>query len=89
MELIKVVAAAYVDGYRIHLTFSDGLRSTLDFEHLLWGEIFEPLKDLSSFQKFTLNPWTIEWENGADFAPEFLYDLSKQNSQEIKSTSGT
>ncbi|PSR05108.1 MAG: hypothetical protein BRD50_01835 [Bacteroidetes bacterium SW_11_45_7] len=43
----------------------------------LWGEVFEPLKDKEVFQNFHLNPWTIEWENGADFAPEFLHELSQ------------
>jgi hypothetical protein len=41
--------------------------------------VFQPLKDLNYFRSFKLNSWTIEWENGADFAPEFLYDRVKSS----------
>ncbi len=77
MKLIKVTEAEYAGDYKIHLTFNDGTKSTVDLEPHLWGEVFEPLKDKKVFQNFHLNPWTIEWENGADFAPEFLYELSQ------------
>ena len=32
-------------------------------------------EDIEYFKKFKLNTWTIEWPNGADLAPEFLYQL--------------
>lgn len=39
-------------------------------------EVFEPLKDARVFQAFTVSPklHTVTWPNGADFAPEFLYE---------------
>jgi hypothetical protein len=77
MKTIKVIEAKYVDGYRIKLKFDDGKNKTIDFKDQLWGEIFQPLKDIHYFKKFKLNPFTIEWENGADFAPEFLYQLGE------------
>jgi hypothetical protein len=79
MELIKITEAKYVEEFKINLTFSDGLNSTIDFVPLLWGEIFEPLKDKNMFKAFRLNHWTIEWENGADFAPEFLHEQARKN----------
>jgi hypothetical protein len=41
----------------------------------LWGEVFEPLQQLERFKTVYLDRElnTIRWENGADFAPEFLY----------------
>lgn len=75
MELIKVVRAKYIDGYRIEFKFNDGNIKTIDLSKELYGEIFEPLKDIEYFKKFSLNPFTIEWENGADFAPEYLYQI--------------
>ncbi|TRX36605.1 DUF2442 domain-containing protein [Flavobacterium sp. ZT3R18] len=36
--------------------------------------MFEPLKEIDNFGKFKLNSWTLEWENGADFSPEFLLE---------------
>ena len=42
----------------------------------LWGKVFEPLKQLNLFKKFKISEVmnTIEWENGADISPEFLYE---------------
>jgi len=73
MILIKVIDAKYVEGYKIKFKFNDGKTKVIDFKDQLWGEMFEPLKDIEYFKKFKLNPFTIEWENGADFAPEYLY----------------
>ena len=76
MEVISITNAKYLDSYRLQLTFSDGLTKNVDLENELWGEVFEPLKDLEKVRNFKLNPYTIEWENGADFSPEFLYRLA-------------
>lgn len=75
MELIKVVKAKYIEGYKIEFQFSDGKIKTVDLSGEIYGEVFEPLKDIEYFKRFSLNPFTIEWENGADFAPEYLYRM--------------
>jgi hypothetical protein len=75
MELIKVVKARYIEGYKIESQFNDGKIKTIDLSNEIYGEVFEPLKDIEKFKKFSLNPFTIEWENGADFAPEYLYQI--------------
>ena len=80
IKLIKVKKANYLDGYRIKLTFSDDLNGVVDLQDEIWGEVFEPLKDVNYFKNFTKDRWTIGWDCGADFAPEFLHDLAlKQN----------
>ncbi len=73
MLIIKVINAKYINGYRIELKFNDGKVKIIDFKQLLQGDIFEPLIQLYCFKRFRLNPFTIEWENGADFSPDFLY----------------
>ena len=75
----RVIDANYVDNYTLHLRFSEGSEGEVDFEQELDGEIFEPLKDISYFKKFTVNQelHTVVWPNGADFAPEFLYEKLK------------
>jgi hypothetical protein len=74
--LIKVTSAKYVNSYKVEVTFNDGLQRIIDLKKHLKGPIFEPLKDIEYFKTFSLNRWTIEWENGADFAPEFLHELA-------------
>lgn len=72
----KVIEAKYKGNYTIALSFSDGVQGDVDFSRELYGEVFEPLKDLSLFKQFYIHPnfQTLCWPNGADFAPEFLYD---------------
>lgn len=67
--------AEYIENYRLRLTFSDGKIGDIDLESELWGEVFEPLKDLALFKLFKVDQelGTVVWPNGADFAPEFLY----------------
>ena len=70
----RVVDARYVQDYTIWVKFSDGSDGEVDLKTELWGPMFEPLKDLEQFRKFTVHPelHTIVWENGADLSPEFL-----------------
>jgi len=74
--LIKVINAKYVKDYEIEFSFNDGIKKIIDLKNEIDGPIFEPLKSKEYFKNFKTNRWTIEWENGADFAPEFLYDLA-------------
>ena len=77
--LPKVVDAKYIDDFTIQLFFSDGVEGEIDLKGELDGEIFQPLKDIAYFKTFRVNHelHTITWPNGADFAPEFLYDNIK------------
>lgn len=77
--LIKVIKAQYLGEYKISLKFNDGSEGIVDLKNHLWGTVFEPLNDQSQFAKFTLDNWTICWDNGADLAPEFLYDLATKS----------
>ena len=74
--LLHVVSVEYLDNYQLKLTFNNGIEGTVDLEQELYGEIFEPLKDKSLFQKVFVTSRTIEWSNGADFAPEFLFEIA-------------
>ena len=76
----KLQSAEYAGGYRIRVRFADGRVGDIDLEGELWGEVFEPLKDLTVFKRFRVDTElnTISWETGADLAPEFLYDRAAQ-----------
>jgi hypothetical protein len=77
--LPAVVRAEYRDEYRIHLAFNDGVESTIDFEPWLDGPVFEPLREPAYFRRFFLEGGTIAWPNGADIAPETLYERAKSS----------
>ena len=72
----RVTDAKYIREYTLYLRFSDGSDGEVDLEHELDGEIFEPLKNITYFKDFSVNQelHTVVWPNGADFAPEFLYE---------------
>ena len=77
--LPTVIRAEFRGSYKILLTFNDGLESTVDFSTWLDGPVFEPLKDGAYFQRFFLEGGTVAWPNGADVAPETLYERAKTN----------
>ncbi|NTU50111.1 MAG: DUF2442 domain-containing protein [Desulfobulbaceae bacterium] len=75
---IHVNDARYLGDYKVWLSFNDGAQGEVDLASELYGEIFEPLEDVSFFKSFTLEGHTLSWSNGADFAPEFLHELVLQ-----------
>jgi hypothetical protein len=75
--LPHVVHASYEKAFRIHLTFNDGTSASVDFESWLSGPVFEPLKRAAYFRKFFVDGGTVAWPNGADIAPETLYEAAK------------
>ena len=71
-----VTAVRHESDYRLLLTFDDGSLRLVDLRDQLFGEVFEPLKDINYFKTVRVNPDldTIVWANGADLAPEYLYE---------------
>ena len=72
----RVTAFEIVGPYVIHMQFEDGLERTIDFEPILAGELFGPLRDRSFFVRVQLDleAHTLVWPNGADFDPATLHD---------------
>ncbi|HWF43204.1 MAG TPA: DUF2442 domain-containing protein [Candidatus Kapabacteria bacterium] len=89
MNFVKNVK--YISGYKLELTFKDGLQGIIDLEDELWGEVFEPLKDIEEFKKVRVDSEldTIVWPTGADLAPEFLYESVLQSNVAAKSEAHT
>ena len=80
---LHVKRVNHLEGYRLRILFSNGIVKDVDLSGELHGEVFEPLKDPAFFKRVSVNPETetIEWPNGADFAPEFLYDVGQETKQ--------
>ncbi len=76
----ELTDAKYVNNYKIWIKFSNNIEGIIDLENELYGEIFEPLKDINIFRSFKIHPelYVLTWDNGADFAPEFIYEMLKQ-----------
>jgi hypothetical protein len=75
MSLVWITKASFVENYKISLEFNDSKSGIVDCSNILTLPIYKELKDIEKFKNFKLNSWTLEWENGADFSPEFLYQL--------------
>jgi len=77
---LRVTDVTWLEDYRLRLVFNDGVAKEVDLRDELYGEIFEPLKDTKFFRRVAVNPETntIQWPNGADFAPEFLYEIGRE-----------
>jgi len=70
-----VIKIEYKGGFVYHVVFDDGKSGDIDFsEYIGRGPVFEPLRDTAFFRKATVEGGTIAWPNGADIAPETLYE---------------
>lgn len=85
--ILNVTNAEYKAGYKVSLTFNNDESVFVDLEHTIFNDtrkIFQPLRDIEYFKSFKIRLNTITWDNEADFAPEFLLELGKQ--EESKQT---
>lgn len=75
--IAKIVEARYEEDFVVYVRFADGTEGAVDLSGELHGEVFEPLKDPAFFATVFVHPefHTLCWPNGADFAPEFLYEI--------------
>jgi len=81
MMFLEVKKAHYIKDFKLLLEFNNGVEMTVDLENELNGTVFIPLKDMEYFKRFSIHFNTVEWENGADFAPEFLFQIGKQQNK--------
>jgi len=82
-ELNEIQDIEYRGGFVYRLTFDDGLAGEIDFTPWLdRGPIFEVLKDVDVFKRAFIDGGTISWPNGADIAPERLYEILEQTRDE-------
>lgn len=74
-NLNDVVVLEYRQGYVYRIAFDDGLEAEVDLAEFVGkGPVFEPLKEPSFFRQARIEGGTISWPNGADVAPETLYE---------------
>lgn len=71
---LKVIAADYVKDYVLRLTFNDGIVKLVDFAPMMQKGVCRKLQNIDYFRSFTLDPFTVDWNNEIGFAPESLYE---------------
>lgn len=75
-ELHRVAGFEIVGDYTIWIEFDDGTEQVIDFEPILYGPVFGPLRDVTVFNQVELDKdfGTLEWPTGADIDPTVLHD---------------
>ena len=73
--VIKVEAT---DEHKLILTFDNGECRLFDLTPYLHVGRYAELRDIDVFKLVSVSFDTVEWENGVDIDPEFLYAKSKQ-----------
>ncbi|MGQ0813083.1 MAG: DUF2442 domain-containing protein [Gemmatimonadota bacterium] len=75
----KIVFLEPLPGYRLHVRFDDGTEGVVELEDRLFGPVFEPLRDPMLFRQVTIDEFGAPcWPNGADLAPDALYEQVKK-----------
>jgi hypothetical protein len=74
--IFRVEKFTIVAPYTLRVAFDDGTEQVIDFEPVLRGELYGPLRDLDLFNgvKLDTEVHTLAWPNGADRDPATLHD---------------
>ena len=74
--IYRVISFEIQGPYTLRVGFDDGTDQVIDFQALLEGELFGPLRDASVFSQVRIDPevHTLVWPNGADWDPATLHD---------------
>ena len=74
--LYDVTSFEIVNDYTLRVMFDDNTEQVIDFEPVLYGEMYSRLRDLSFFNQVKLDEevHTLVWPNGADFDPWVLHE---------------
>ena len=80
----EVTEARPTTGRRVWLRFADVEGGEVDLaRYLNYGPVFGPLADEEFFRQLRVEVGTVAWANGADIAPERLYELLVGYSQQV------
>lgn len=81
----RVQSFQIIAPYTLRVEFDDETEQDINFEPVLAGQLFSPLRDLTVFNQVQLDAevHTLVWPNGADFDPATLHDWP-QHIEELK-----
>jgi hypothetical protein len=78
--MVWIVKVELKDDYKVFVEFNDGMNGIIDFKEKLQNDnrkIIRELLDLNKFKTVKIDLDTLCWDNGVDFAPEYLYERIK------------
>ena len=75
----RIVSVRADDDFRLHVVFADGTAGDVQLREFIHGPavvgtLFEPLREPSYFRQVRLDLAAVTWPNGADLAPDAMYD---------------
>lgn len=84
--LYRVVDFEIIGEYTLRIRFNDGTEQVIDFEPVLYGPVFGPLRDQALFNQVRLIDYAgcLEWPTGADFDPETLHNWPQYKDEIIE-----
>ena len=79
----RLISVAVLPDARLRVTFVDGTTGEVDLRAFLSGPkvdgtVFEPLRDPAAFAQVQVVLGAIQWPNGADLAPDAMYDAIRE-----------
>ena len=73
----RIVSVRYIQGYKLALAFSNGVKGEVDFKSKIVGRggVFKALEEVGFFMQVRVDSevGTIVWPNDVDFDPDVLY----------------
>jgi hypothetical protein len=75
-DIHRVCSFEQLTPYTLRVRFEDGTEQSINFEAILAGELYGPLRSPELFRQVRIDPemHTLVWPNGADFDPATLHD---------------
>ena len=88
-HILHIVRAEPCGDHQLFVLFDEGTEKQVSLTPLLHGPVFEPLRDPEYFARVSVDPvcGTVVWPNGADFAPEALYELPDESAGSARQAS--
>ncbi|MDI6781859.1 MAG: DUF2442 domain-containing protein [bacterium] len=80
-RIYQVSSFKIVAPYTLQVQFDDNTEQIINFQPILKGELYQPLRDLALFNQVRIDHevHTLVWPNGADFDPATLHDWNEYN----------
>ncbi len=70
----EITSLKVLPGYRLDVEFADGVAGIVDMSSETFEGVFAPLSDPAFFAQARIETGVVVWPNGADIAPDAMYD---------------